>query len=134
VFLALFAAFGRIDQEGNERMFGRKIPSSLVARAHRFLIRAVLLLLAAFFALTLTEILVANNDFTFRELAFETFSAFGTVGLSMGITDQLSDLGKLIIIVTMFAGRVSLISLAIPPRGKNWQALVDYPKGEVLIG
>ncbi len=134
VFIALFAAFGRIDQAGNERVFRRKIPSDLVARANRFLIRAVLLLLTAFFLLTVTEMLIAENDFTISELAFETFSAFGTVGLSMGITDQLSTPGKLIIIVTMFAGRVSLISLAIPPRGKNWAASVDYPKGEVIIG
>jgi trk system potassium uptake protein TrkH len=52
----------------------------------------------------------------------------------MGITDQLSSFGKVIVILTMFAGRVSLISLAIPPRGKNWVASVDYPKGEVIIG
>jgi trk system potassium uptake protein len=134
VFIALFAAFGRIDQAGNERVFRRKIPADLVARANRFLIRAVLLLLFAFFMLTVTEILIAEKAFTFRELTFETFSAFGTVGLSLGITDQLSNYGKLIIILTMFAGRVSLISLAIPPRGKNWQASVDYPKGEVIIG
>ena len=134
VFIALFAAFGRIDQAGNERVFRRKIPADLVARANRFLIRAVLLLLFAFFMLTVTEILIAEKAFTFRELTFETFSAFGTVGLSLGITDQLSNYGKLIIILTMFAGRVSLISLPIPPRGKNWQASVDYPKGEVIIG
>jgi trk system potassium uptake protein TrkH len=94
----------------------------------------VLLLLTAFFFLTVSEMLIAEKDFTFRELAFETFSAFGTVGLSMGITDQLSSFGKVIVILTMFAGRVSLISLAIPPRGKNWVASVDYPKGEVIIG
>ncbi|HEQ71276.1 MAG TPA: Trk family potassium uptake protein, partial [Spirochaetia bacterium] len=65
----------------------------------------------------------------------EGFSAFGTVGLSLGVTPHLSAIGKLIVLVLMFEGKIGLISLAMtnlepPPHKKN----IDYPSEEVLIG
>jgi trk system potassium uptake protein len=134
VFLILWAALGRIDRAGEARVFGRKIRAPLIAQATMFFVRALLILVASTIALGVTELLVAGADVTFRDLVFESFSAFGTVGLSMGITPGLSPAGKLVIIGTMFAGRVGLISLAIPARGKRWKGQVDYPPGEVLIG
>jgi trk system potassium uptake protein TrkH len=134
IFIALLAAFGRTDEDGTARVFHRKIPVSLVSRAQLFIIRAALIVVGSFLALTISENLIAASGFSFQALLFETVSAFGTVGLSVGITPELSSIGKIIIMVTMFAGRVGLISLAIPPRGKQWEGLVDYPKGEVLIG
>lgn len=134
VFIIVWAALGRTDDEGDARVFKRKVPAALVSRATMFVVRALMILVTALFALSLTEVVIAGSDFTFRELAFETFSAFGTVGLSMGITPELSAAGKLVLIATMFAGRVGLISLAVPSRGKHWRSLIDYPRGEVLIG
>lgn len=134
MFVALLAAFGQTDEDGNARVFRRKLPASLVSRSQLFIIRAVLIMVTAFLLLTISEIVMAGADFSFKELLFETASAFGTVGLSTGITPELSSAGKVIVMLTMFAGRVGLISLAIPPRGKQWEGLVDFPKGEVLIG
>lgn len=99
-----------------------------------FVSRALMILVGALILLGVTENVLAGKGFGFRELVFESFSAFGTVGLSMGITDSLSGAGKIVIMLTMFAGRVGLISLAVPSPGKHWRNLIDYPSGEVLIG
>jgi trk system potassium uptake protein len=134
VFLIVWAALGRTDTAGEARVFRRKVHAPVIARATMFFTRALLILVVATIALGVTEILVADRDVNFRDLVFEAFSAFGTVGLSMGITGGLSPAGKLIVMATMFAGRVGLISLAIPTRGKSWRGRIDYPPGEVLIG
>jgi trk system potassium uptake protein TrkH len=66
-------------------------------------------------------------------LVFEQVSAFGTVGLSTGLTSKLSTPGKLWIILTMFIGRLgplTLVMLMIPKSTSN----VRYPKGTVMIG
>ncbi|MFW5884153.1 MAG: TrkH family potassium uptake protein [bacterium] len=133
-FVIVWAALGGTDDRGDARVFHRKVSSPFVARATMFLVRALMILATGLFALALTEVVVAGRPFSFRDLAFETFSAFGTVGLSTGITGDLSPAGKLVIIATMFAGRVGLISLAVPSQGKRWRSLIDYPRGEVLIG
>ena len=68
-----------------------------------------------------------------HDVIFEQISAFGTVGLSTGITDKLSALGKLWIIATMFVGRLGPLTLAMwffaPKPGH-----VQYPEGKVMIG
>ena len=134
VFIIIWAALGRTDVAGEARVFRRKIRAPLIARATMFFVRALLILVGAIIALGVTEIVLAGSDVGFRDLVFEAFSAFGTVGLSMGITGGLSPAGKLVVMATMFAGRVGLISLAIPTRGKSWRGRIDYPPGEVLIG
>ncbi len=134
VFIIMLAALGRTDTAGEARVFRRKIPATLIAKSTMFFVRALLVLVAAIIALSVTEIVLEGRDVSFRDLVFEAFSAFGTVGLSMGITGGLSSAGKLVVIGTMFAGRVGLISLAIPSGGKRWQGRIDYPPGEVLIG
>ena len=134
IFLILLAALNLTDEDGDARLFRRKLPSSVISRALLFVTRALLIVVASFLLLTITEILFSGSDVGFRELSFETLSAFGTVGLSMGITANLSVGGKIVVMLTMFAGRVGIISLAVPARGRRWQQNIDYPAGEVLIG
>lgn len=67
------------------------------------------------------------------DIAFECFSAYGTVGLSMGITSDLSSAGKVIIIVVMFVGRVSMLSIAIAAFRKIKHENYTYPKEEITI-
>lgn len=132
--IIVWAAIGRTDDSGDSRMFQRRIPGRIVTQAMLLIARALLLLVVALFSLAITENVVAGNQFALHDLIFEGFSAFGTVGLSTGITGSLSAAGKLVIMLTMFAGRVGLISLAIPSPGKHWRNLIDYPSGEVLVG
>lgn len=66
-------------------------------------------------------------------LAFESFSAFGTVGLSLGITSALSDPGKIVIIFTMFIGRISMLTILIAFMRRIVNLKYKYPIEEVLI-
>lgn len=79
----------------------------------------VMLMTPAVFALCLTE---PGKDF--QAILFEAISAIGTVGLSMGITSSLSDLGKLTIILLMFAGRVGILTFGIALASKDEEAEV----------
>ena len=133
--LLLFAVvFLGADQHGEVRIFRRRMPEKLVAKAQLFILKAALILTASVFALSLTESLAAEEPKAFLDIAFEALSAFATVGLSTGITSSLTDLGKTVVILTMFAGRVGLISLALPKPGRFRESGVDYPTGEVLLG
>lgn len=133
-FIILWFVLVGADEQGDARVFRRKLPAPLIARATLFVLKALLIVLTSILLLSTTESLIAERAFTFKEMVFEVFSAFGTVGLSMGITSELSAPGKLVIMLTMFVGRVGLISLAMGRPGRRWRNLVDYPPGEVLIG
>jgi trk system potassium uptake protein TrkH len=65
---------------------------------------------------------------------FEAVSAFATVGLSTGITPELSSAAKLVIVATMIAGRLGLVSLVMPVDRKEKRHAIDYPRGRVLLG
>ena len=68
------------------------------------------------------------------EVLFEVISAFGTVGLSMGLTSKLTLLGKLSITLLMFIGRLGPLTVALIAGESTKEASYRYPKGEVLIG
>jgi Trk-type K+ transport system membrane component len=61
-------------------------------------------------------------------------SAFGTSGLSMGITPELSTIGKCVIIILMFTGRIGILILLFVLGGKEKKARYHYPKERVIIG
>jgi len=67
------------------------------------------------------------------DIAFECFSAYSTVGLSLGITSNLSSVSKFIIIVVMFVGRISMLSLVIAVFKKIKHKNYSYPKEEITI-
>ena len=68
------------------------------------------------------------------KILFEVVSAFGTVGLSLGITPYLSVLGKLIVCVTMFVGRLGPVVIAIVIARQVAQPPVIYPEEPIMIG
>ncbi|MEJ6397210.1 TrkH family potassium uptake protein [Yoonia sp. 208BN28-4] len=90
------------------RFFKRRVPMDKLQNAAATLAYYMALLTLAMFLLLLTE-----QGAAFDVLMFEAISAMGTVGLSMGITGDLTDLGKLIVIVLMTAGRVGILTFGI---------------------
>ncbi|WP_369900474.1 TrkH family potassium uptake protein [Bacillus manliponensis] len=108
-------------------LFHRAIKTTTITRALAIFVASQFLIFSAVFILILTE------KFSFMELLFETVSAFGTVGLSMGITGKLSAIGKCIIMFVMFCGLVGpltlVFSLARPGKQK-----VRYPSEDVFTG
>lgn len=109
----------------------RRIPQSIIMRALAVMIISVGVVTTATFLLTLSEHSLRKD---FMEMLFEVTSAFGTVGLSMGLTPELSPLGKLIIILTMFIGRLGPLTLAFALSQKQSQEKFRYPEEKVLIG
>ena len=132
-FILLIVLFRGVNERGDIRVLNRRIASADVSRAAMFFLKAVSLL---FLSILMLGIVEYGNSSGFRasQLVFECVSALGTVGLSQGITSQLSFAGKLVIAATMFAGRVGLFSLVIRMVRDRTEALIEYPRGEVMIG
>ncbi len=134
-FIVLIMILRGMEAQEDIRIFKRKLSLGSLSRGMMFALRAIALLSVAIFALTVTELLLSPHEkMLFIDVAFEAFSAFGTVGLSLGVTPYLSVAGKVIIILTMFAGRVGMSALAISRPRKLPKQIVDYPEEEVLIG
>ena len=119
---------GSVTGKRDPLAFGRQIPQQTVYKAFTIVTISVMLISMVTLTLSFTE---AAPIFS---LLFEVTSAFGTVGLSTGITPKLSDAGKVLITLTMFAGRVGtltlLMALALRPRKER----LKYPEGKIVIG
>jgi len=108
--------------------FGRQFSTQQIHRALTLVMVSLGLVSLVVFILTITE------EFSFLRLLFETFSAFGTVGLSTGITPDLSIAGRLIITATMFIGRLGPLTLALALIQRQQPAAYHYPEEAVRIG
>lgn len=80
-------------------------------------------------------LLSISEKFTLMQIIFEVCSAFGTTGLSMGITPELSTFGKYVIIALMFIGRIGILSfLFIINKHEQYDDNYHYPKERIIIG
>jgi trk system potassium uptake protein len=109
-------------------LFRRAIPAEVVRRAGAVLTLSAAVVLAAAFLLSLTE------EQSFLAVLFEATSAFGTVGLTTGITAQLGILGKLIITGTMFIGRVGPFTLALAAGSAEAHAHYRLAEERLIVG
>ena len=115
---------------GRERpgAFGREFNPQQIYRALVVVMLSIGMLALVVLLLTITE------EFRFLDIMFETVSAFGTVGLSAGITPQLSVAGRLIITATMFIGRLGPLTLALSLIQRQHHVNYRYPTDTVRIG
>lgn len=109
-------------------IFQRRLPERLIIKAF------VITLLAIFLILFVTIVLSVTEEASFMSLLFETVAAFGTVGLSTGITASLSVIGRLLIIVTMFIGRVGPLTLVVALAEQRQKLPYRYPEEEIMVG
>ena len=79
-------------------------------------------------------ILSVTEDAPFRDILFETVSAFATVGLSTGLTATLSSVGKIVIITLMFIGRLGPLTVLAASSSEQGKLQVTYPRAEIAIG
>ncbi len=121
----------------------KEVPGEAVRRSFAIIALSLIVIgLSVFFVTYFEEnnqgIMTVNNNETLVNIAFECFSAFGTVGLSLGITAKLTAASKIVLIITMFIGRVGTLTLLIglinvlaimPSKGNLYQ----YPKEEIFI-
>lgn len=110
------------------KIFKREIHEDDLMKSLAVSLMAVGLVLLSLIVLSISE------NHSLLELLFEICSAFGTTGLSMGITPNLSTTGKCVIIVLMFIGRIGLPSFLFMIGGKEKKTNYHYPKERVIIG
>lgn len=113
----------------NAEVYGRTIPQQIVYKAISIVMISLLLLVFFFMLLLLVE-----RQQPFLNLFFEATSAFGTVGLSTGVTPDLSVMGKLIIICLMFAGRTGPFTLAVAVGERTDKSAITYPECKIIVG
>jgi trk system potassium uptake protein TrkH len=128
--ILLIAIFSNI--RGNEEtvVLKRSVPQNVVNKALAITGLAMLVIFV------MTSFLCGIEEITFTQALFEVTSAFGTVGLSTGITPELSEISKVILIFTMFLGRVGPLSFAIAIALKENRKLQNavYPEGKIMVG
>ncbi|MCD2399070.1 TrkH family potassium uptake protein [Borreliella burgdorferi] len=121
------------NQNGNGYIIGSyKVSIDSIRFALLFFARAIFILSFSFFMLLFFE--GGSGNWKVIDLGYEVFSAFGTVGLSVGVTQDLSFLGKVIIIFTMFAGRIGLFSMAVFVSRKSRFEEFTRPRQDILVG
>ena len=108
--------------------FGRRIPRIVIQKTLAVLSASALLVIVATIA-----IMVADGLRLLPAL-FEVTSAFGTVGLSMGVSQGLSTFAKLILIGVMFWGRVGTITLILALSARRKTKGYSYPQEDIAIG
>lgn len=109
--------------------YQRQIPLSLILKAVGVVVGSLATVVGSTILISLFD-----PDLQFIEILFEAVSAFGTVGLSMGITAEASVLTKLVLILTMYVGRVGVLLLMSALLGDPKPSLVRYPEEELLVG
>ena len=128
-FVAVAAGgLSSIRGRGGVTLFKRKLPSSVVNRALMVTIVAAMLVIIS------TIGILAFEKYSLKEVLFEVVSAFGTVGLSTGITPQLSIASKTILILTMFIGRIGIITLSLAIAIRGIVNKIAYPEETITIG
>jgi len=134
----LIVVLSRVRGFSRPSLFGRSLPRATIEQALTLIVLA-----AVFLALFILLILIAEEGHHpvalqrgsyFMELTFETVSAFGTVGLSTGLTPDLSRAGMLLISAMMFIGRLGPLTLAYALERHRRKLAYHYPEESVLIG
>ncbi|MFZ9027614.1 MAG: TrkH family potassium uptake protein [Crocinitomicaceae bacterium] len=116
-------------------LFKRTISNDLVLKAYAIFLFFIIGNVIGPFALAITEAdLLASGRFDFMDLVFEHVSAASTVGLSTGITPELSGAGKTILVIAMFIGRVGTLTLAYLVGKKVISKNYKYPSGHTMVG
>jgi trk system potassium uptake protein TrkH len=125
VFISLFNTF-----KGNQKvlLFKREICQKNILKAFTIMFSFIAICLIAATWLT------ATDNASLEEALFEVASALGTVGLSMGISGQATDAGKIILIICMFVGRIGPFTLFLFLLGREKTSRLAYPQERVILG
>lgn len=124
----IFAIWSFMRGSTNVIVMRRTIPRETVLKS--FVIAALSFGFVSFF----TFFLLMTEKTSLLQTIFEVVSAFGTVGLSMGITPSLSSAGRILIMILMFAGRVGTLTIALSLHSRPANERVEYPDARVLVG
>jgi len=119
----------RIAARDSINLFYRTLPLELVTKAFTVVVLSICVIFASCAVLFLTQ-----SGMSMKETFFEVFSAFGTVGLSLGLTAKLNAVGKIVIIFTMFIGRIGPLTLLYAFSREMTFGKFEYVEESVMIG
>lgn len=123
------SALATIKNKNSATLFGRRLSEDSVKKAVAVAVTFMTICIAS------TVLLLATSNASALDVIYETVSATATVGLSRNLTSGLNTFGKIIIIVTMYFGRVGPISLAVALGSKNVsQNVISEPTEEISVG
>lgn len=128
-FIVVLLIYTVVMNKEEVEVYSRRIPIENVYRAIVIVVISLLLVLTVTFLLTITE---KGQDLL--TIMYEATSAFGTVGLSLGLTHKLSNSGKVLIIILMFCGRVGPLTIAMALASSKKSALYKFPEDRILVG
>ena len=129
IAVIIVAAISSIRNKEDTEVFGRQLTKQAVSKATAVTFMSFIIMF------TSTVLLSAVTDANALDVVYETVSATATVGLTRNLTASLGNIGKLIIIITMYLGRVGPISLAVAFKGsKDNQNIVRSPIEEISVG
>ncbi|XBD02612.1 TrkH family potassium uptake protein (plasmid) [Pseudalkalibacillus hwajinpoensis] len=126
-FVITLAVFTFLRGKSDPVIYGRTIRKHIVLKALAITIISIMIVYFTIFVLVLTE------NASFIEITFEVLSAFGTVGLSMGLTGDLSTMGRIAIIFVMFLGKLGPLTLAFSLAQPD-RSNIRYPNEDLYTG
>ncbi len=118
-------------------MFKKSIPKDTVTKSTSLVVISMTIILSAFFLLLLStpeNMDSGEHHSQFLSYFFEVVSAFGTVGLSMGATTQMTCPGKFLIIIIMLIGRVGVLTFSYLIAGVELITGIEYAEENIMIG
>ena len=119
----------RITARESINIFYRSLPFELVTKAFTVVVLSICVIFVSSAVLFLTQ-----SGMSMEETFFEVFSAFGTVGLSLGMTAKLNSVGKIVIVLTMFIGRIGPLTLLYAFSREKAFGKFEYVDESVMIG
>jgi trk system potassium uptake protein TrkH len=129
--IMLLAVIAIIRNRGGVEAFGRSIAGDLINKAITVTLMAGLVVAGA---TVLMLVLESSHQWSFLQVLFEVMSAFGTVGLSLGITGGLTVAGKLLLCLVMVVGRIGPLTLVLTISQPGPKPAYEYPRGTVMVG
>lgn len=124
----LLAVISVIKNEKEPVVFKRRISNDTIKKALSIFVISLSIVIFVSF------VIAAIEDFAFIDILYETASALGTVGATLGITDKLSSVSKILITLCMYLGRIGPMTMALSFGLKSDVRLIRYPEGFISIG
>jgi trk system potassium uptake protein TrkH len=131
IAVVYIAIYNLIKGNQDVNVLKRRLDNHAVTSAMTILLLACGIIFLITWLLTWVEGIAHYN---YLDTLFEVISAFGTVGLSMGLTPNLSTLGKIILIFTMFIGKLGPLTFAFALTARSIEKHIRYPEVKVLVG
>jgi trk system potassium uptake protein len=128
VALVFLIVVSQVRGQDRITLFWRELPRALVAKALAVLALSTILIVVG------TLAIMVSDDLALLPALFEITSAFGTTGLSLDVTPQLSPFGKILVAVIMFLGRVGPITFIIAMTARQRPQRYKYPQEDIAIG